>query len=103
MKAEELMDIVYPILAGLYLCYIFLKIFFFFTVRRTGIVLADAFLFITDFMVLLTLALFTGQNPSFDINTYRYVVVYERMLMSIALFICIVVTTRQIWCVIKRG
>lgn len=103
MSALDSMDIVYPVIAGLYVGYILAKITYFIFMRRALlalsrrmnicvklIVIGDAVLAALNFTVLILLGLTTGTEPLLDINQYRAAVVAARGLMALPLLAVIV-------------
>jgi hypothetical protein len=97
MTSAQAMDIIYPLCTALLGGYTILKIAFLIYVRRTWIVTFDVLLLITETIVLGLLALLTGENPSFDIEQYRYLVTWTRGAMCVALILCILSILRSIW------
>ena len=96
MSILDWMDIVYPTATALCLGYIVAKCVFFCWIRKTRVVLFDVLFMITELVVLFLLSIQTGKKPPFDINQYRYIVVWSRAVMSAVLLLCIVETIRVI-------
>ena len=102
MTSAQAMDIIYPLCTALFGGYLLLKIVFLIYVKRTWVVMFDAFILLTETVVLGLLAVLTGENPRMDIEQYRYLVTLTRGMMCVAIFMAMCATIRAIWLQVEK-
>jgi len=85
MTTQDAMSILYPVLTTAVFLNAVLLFMYWLMIRRTRQVLAHVTFFASEFVVLLLLTLLTGSSPIFDIEKFRFLVVWVRFLMLLAL------------------
>ena len=85
MTTQDAMSLLYPVLTTAVFLNAVLLFLYWLMIRRTRQVLAHVSFFVTKFVVLLLLTLLTGSDPAFDIEKFRYWVVWARFAMLVAL------------------
>lgn len=86
LRIADMMDLIYPLLAVLAAIQAALLLVYWFTTRRIPLVLAGSLNYLLEAIITGLLAVLTGNNPSFDIEQYRYLVTWLRAVMVFALF-----------------
>ena len=102
MTSAQAMDIIYPLCTALFGGYLLLKIVFLIYVKRTWVVMFDAFILLTETVVLGLFAILTDENPRLDIEQYRYLVTLTRGVMCVAIFLAMCATVRAIWLQVEK-
>ena len=83
MTSAQAMDIIYPLCTALFGGYLLLKIVFLIYVKRTWVVMFDAFILLTETVVLGLFAILTDENPRMDIEQYRFLVTSVTLVLKI--------------------
>ncbi len=97
MTTQQVMLVLYPVTAALCGAYATLSFVFWYTTRRTYVSFFNALFFLVEFVVLALLTLTTGNNPTFNIDDYRLLVVLARIVRIVVIILCIIFTTRMIY------
>ena len=85
LRVSDMMDLIYPLLTVLAAIQAALLLVYWFTTRRIPLVLAGSVSYLLEAVVTGLLAVMTGDNPTLDIEQYRYLVTWLRATMVLAL------------------
>lgn len=85
--AQALMRIIYPLLVGLYMMAVGIKVWRYMAIERTAMAVPMILVLVSHGVAMLVLALSVGESPIIRLSEYRWLIVYARLLVVAAVAI----------------